>query len=285
METSRDDFIIAIRSAFLQKGAAQRFSLLVLIIISVILLSLDFYKAKPLNIFRSISKDIIYRGSFIISLPFKSLDRGYITIKNHFSFYNEYKNLKNELYILKAQQLNKESEIEFLRMQNRELKLVIAEDLQRNENNVIAKVILDKQSPFLKSIVLNKGTKSNLKKGMAVLHKKNMVGRIVEVNYLSSRVLLINDLNSKIPVKIQPSGENAIMSGEGNNLASLDFLPKLSTIEEENIVFTSGSDGVFDDGIPIGKITEIEGKFYVEFFSDLNQINFVTVINNKKEDN
>ena len=239
METSRDDFIIAIRSAFLQKGAAQRFSLLVLIIISVILLSLDFYKAKPLNIFRSISKDIIYRGSFIISLPFKSLDRGYITIKNHFSFYNKHENLKNELYILKAQQLNKESEIEFLRMQNRELKLVIAEDLQRNENNVIAKVILDKQSPFLKSIVLNKGTKSNLKKGMAVLHKKNMVGRIVEVNYLSSRVLLINDLNSKIPVKIQPSGENAIMSGEGNNLASLDFLPKLSIIEEENIVFTS----------------------------------------------
>ena len=284
METSRDDFIIAVRSAFLKKGAAQRFSLFVLIIISIILLSLEYFKTKPLNIIRSISKDIIYRGSFIISLPFKSLDRGYKTVKTHFTFYDDYKNLKNELYILKAQQLNKESEIVFLRMQNRELKLVIAEDLQRNENNVIAKVILDKQSPFLKSIVLNKGTKSNLKKGMAVLHKKNMVGRIVEVNYLSSRVLLINDLNSKIPVKIQPSGENAIMSGEGNNLASLDFLPKLSTIEEENIVFTSGSDGVFDDGIPIGKITEIEGKFYVEFFSDLNQINFVTVINNKKED-
>ena len=281
METSRDDFIIAIRSAFLQKGAAQRFSLLVLIIISVILLSFDFYKVKPLNIFRSISKDIIYRGSFIISLPFKSLDRGYKTVKTHFTFYDDYQNLKNELYILKAQQ----SEIEFLKMQNKELKIVISDVLHTNIKNVIAKVILDKQSPFLKSIILNKGTNSNLKKGMAVLHKKNMVGRIVEVNYLSSRVLLVNDLNSKIPVKIQPSGENAIMSGEGNNLASLDFLPKLSTIEEENIVFTSGSDGVFDDGIPIGKITEIEGKFYVEFFSDLNQINFVTVINNKKEDN
>ena len=281
METSRDDFIIAIRSAFLQKGAAQRFSLLVLIIISVILLSFDFYKVKPLNIFRSISKDIIYRGSFIISLPFKSLDRGYKTVKTHFTFYDDYQNLKNELYILKAQQ----SEIEFLKMQNKELKIVISDVLHTNIKNVIAKVILDKQSPFLKSIILNKGTNSNLKKGMAVLHKKNMVGRIVEVNYLSSRVLLVNDLNSKIPVKIQPSGENAIMSGEGNNLASLDFLPKLSTIEEKNIVFTSGSDGVFDDGIPIGKITEIEGKFYVEFFSDLNQINFVTVINNKKEDN
>ena len=129
METSRDDFIIAIRSAFLQKGAAQRFSLLVLIIISVILLSLDFYKAKPLNIFRSISKDIIYRGSFIISLPFKSLDRGYKTVKTHFTLYDDYQNLKNELYILKAQQ----SEIEFLKMQNKELKIVISDILHTNK--------------------------------------------------------------------------------------------------------------------------------------------------------
>ena len=126
METSRDDFIIAIRSAFLQKGAAQRFSLLALIILSIILLSLEFYKAKPLNIFRNISKDIIYRGSYVISLPFKSLDRGYKTIKIHFSFYEDYKNLKKELSILKSQ--NQKSEIEFLRMQNRELKTVIAED-------------------------------------------------------------------------------------------------------------------------------------------------------------
>tara|TARA_B100001971_G_C18224716_1_gene559560 strand:- start:852 stop:1697 length:846 start_codon:yes stop_codon:yes gene_type:complete len=277
METSRDDFIIAVRSSFLKKGVAQRFSLLVLIVISVVLLSLDFYKSKPLNIFRSVSKDIIYRGSFLVSLPFKFLDHGYVVIRDHFSLYNNYESLKNELYTLQTQQ----TEIEFLRMQNRELKIVIADDLLREEKNVIAKVILDKQSPFLKSIILNKGTQSNLKKGMAVLHKKNMIGRIVEVNYLSSRALLVNDLNSKIPVKIIPSGENAIMTGGGNNLASLDFLPKLSTIENGNIVFTSGTDGIFKDGIPIGKIKKIEEKFFVEFFADLNQVNYATVINHK----
>ena len=57
METSRDDFIIAVRSALLKKGAAQRFSLLALIIISIILLSLDFFKFKPINLFRSFTKD------------------------------------------------------------------------------------------------------------------------------------------------------------------------------------------------------------------------------------
>ena len=59
METSRDDFVIAVRSAFLKKGAAQRFSLLGLIIFSLILLSLEFLNFKPINIFRSISKDVI----------------------------------------------------------------------------------------------------------------------------------------------------------------------------------------------------------------------------------
>ena len=94
METGRDDFIIAVRSAFLQKGVAQRFSLLVLIIISVVLLSLDFYKSKPLNIFRSFLKDIIYRGSHSVSLPFNFLDHQYVVIKDHFNLYNNYENLK-----------------------------------------------------------------------------------------------------------------------------------------------------------------------------------------------
>ena len=65
---------------------------------------------------------------------------------------------------------------------------------------------------------------------MAVLNKNNMIGRVVEVNYLSSRVLLISDLNSKIPVKIEPSGESAIMTGSGDSLAKLNYLPKIPSL-------------------------------------------------------
>ena len=89
---------------------------------------------------------------------------------------------------------------------------------------------------------------------MAVLDGFYMIGRITEVNYLSSRALLISDLNSKIPVMIEPSGAKAIMSGTGKNYAILDFLPKNQKLENDNIVYTSGSDGIFSAGIPIGKI-------------------------------
>ncbi len=69
METSREDVGIAIRSAFLQKGTQQRFSLLILIIVSILLLFIETFETKPLNFIRSIVKDGIYRGSVIISAP------------------------------------------------------------------------------------------------------------------------------------------------------------------------------------------------------------------------
>ena len=71
MQTSRDDVGIAIRSAFLQKGTQQRFSLFALIIISVILIFFESVDAKPLNYFRAILKDTIYRGSALVSYPSK----------------------------------------------------------------------------------------------------------------------------------------------------------------------------------------------------------------------
>ena len=281
METSRDDFIIAIRSAFLKKGAAQRFSLLGLIIVSFLLLSLDLFKFKPINIFRTFTKDLIYRGSYIISLPQKSINNGIVLVKDHFFLFENYEKIKEELNLIKTEQ----REVKFLKTQNKELKNAINETLKEENQSIIAKVLLDKQSPFLKSIILNKGTKSDLKKGMAVLHQKNMIGRIVEVNYISSRALLLSDLNSKIPAKIEPSGDNTIISGMGNNIGELLFLPKKSKIEEGNLVFTSGTDGVFKGGIPIGKIIKLNNIFFVKFFEDLGQLDYVNIVNYEKEKN
>ena len=116
---------------------------------------------------------------------------------------------------------------------------------------------------------------------MPVLKGPYFVGRITEVNYLSSRVLLISDLNSKIPVLIEPKGYQAIMSGTGGELAQLDFLPKNHQLEAGNLVYTSGTGGVFFTGIPIGRVELVDEKFHVKFFSDLSQLYLVNVITSK----
>ena len=272
--TSRDDFSIAVRSAFLKKGNKQKFSLLALIIASLVLLSLESINSKSLNFVRSAIKDVIYRTSFIVSIPGNTISPMFTTIQSHFKVYEQYELMKLELQQLKNQQ----NQIAYLKIENDKLKKAIDDTDISNHESIISKVLVDKESLFLKSVILNKGFNSGLKKGMPVLKGPYFVGRITEVNYLSSRVLLISDLNSKIPVLIEPRGYQAIMSGTGGDLALLDFLPKNHQLEVGNLVYTSGTGGIFFPGIPIGRVELIEEKFHVKFFSDLSQLYLINVI-------
>jgi len=277
MVTSRDDFSIAIRSAFLKKGVKQKFSLLALIIASIILLSLETVNSKSLNFVRSAIKDAVYRISFVTSIPGDSITSAFTNIQNYFEIYEQY-----EIAKFKLQQLeNQQNQINYLKIENDKLKKIIDNSDIYNYESVTTKVLVDKKSPFLKSVILNKGFDSGFKKGMPVLDGPYFVGRITEVNYLSSRALLINDLNSKIPVLIEPMGYQAIMSGTGDKPVLLEFLPKNYQLEVGNVVYTSGTGGIFFPGIPIGRIELIEKKFHVKIFSDLSQLYLVNVITSK----
>ena len=147
-----------------------------------------------------------------------------------------------------------------------------------SENYVITKVLLDQKSPYLKSVIINKGFKHGIKNGSSVVDNSYYVGKIVDVNHLSSRVLLATDLNSKIPVIIEPGGINAILSGNGNDFnAELEYLPIINEVKDGDIVYTSGIDGKISAAIPVGKIFINKDKKLVKFFTNFSQINFVKV--------
>ena len=143
---------------------------------------------------------------------------------------------------------------------------------------LLSKVLLDQQSPYLKSVIINKGFNHGIKLGVAVKEKSYFVGKIINVNFLTSRILLASDLNSKIPVLIEPTGANAILSGQGHNdYAQLEFLPKLKKIKEGDIVYTSGVDGIIPEAIPIGKVFAENDNLFVKFFVDFNQLKYVKI--------
>ncbi len=273
METSRDDVGIAIRSALLSKGTQQRFSLFVLVILSIILIFLEKIETKPLNYFRSVIKDGIYRGTLIVSAPAKGLLNFSGNIKEHINLYENYNKLKEENTELK----NTVSKSSFLELENNQLKELINDKMIAESKLLSARVMLDKQSPYLNSLIINIGTNKKIKNGMAVLDGKNFIGRIVDVNFFSSRILLISDLNSKIPVVSSPSGTHAILSGRGKNETSLQYLPDNDKIKSGDIVYTSGKEGIFSPGIPIGKVKIKNDLKKVNLFSDLDQITFVNI--------
>ena len=273
-DAGRDDFIIAIRSAFLKKGTRQKFSLFTLLIISVLVLSLEYFKTGPVNIFRSFTKDLIFKGSYFISEPFVYVKNNYYNFKKHLNMYDEYTELKKKDYNL----ANLIYENNFYKSENKRLKILIDEKNTLSNEYLLSKVLLDQQSPYLKSAIINKGFKHGIKLGVAAKEKSYFVGKIINVNLLTSRILLASDLNSKIPVIIEPTGTNAILSGQGhNNFAELEFLPKLKKIKEGNIVYTSGVDGIISEAIPIGKVIKKNENLLVEFFVDFNQLKYVKV--------
>ena len=79
-EMGRDDFVISARSVFLNKGNRQKFSLLTLLLISIVILSLEYFKSGPVNQIRMITKDIIIKSSYAASVPFKSISKTYYTV-------------------------------------------------------------------------------------------------------------------------------------------------------------------------------------------------------------
>ena len=273
MSSSRDDFGIAIRSALLKKGAKQKFSLIFLFIIAIIIFLLDTYQFKFIKFTKIIINDGIYRLTNISTAPFKFLPVINEKIKETVFAIDENKDLKAELEKLK----NKEFQVEYLKNQNESLRRILESDVKIKGKSILAKVLLDKDSPYLKSIVINRGSKSGISKGMPVVDGNYLVGKIVEVNYLSSRVLLLNDLNSRIPITFGEKSIQAILSGKGVSRPVLEYLPDLYEPYGNQTVFTSGKDGILLPGIPVGKTEMDELNVKVRLFSDPNQLSFVTV--------
>tara|TARA_B000000609_G_scaffold152991_1_gene141020 strand:+ start:654 stop:1496 length:843 start_codon:yes stop_codon:yes gene_type:complete len=274
METNRDDFIIAIRSAFLKKGNRQRFSLTTLIIISIIILIFEKYNFKAINLLKTSLKEIVYRSTFIVSVPENLVKNAYKLSLEHINLYEDYKKLNLDYKKLKAENLN----IEFIKSENKILKSKI-EDIKDQKYEVLAKVIIDKQSPFLKSLIVNRGSKDKIELGMAVLDGDFLVGKVVEVNYLTSRILLLSDLNSKIPVSIEPNGIQSILSGTGGKHGKLQYLLSDNlNIKGEDEVFTSGSGNIFNAGIPVGTVKIKDNLPEIIFHSDFSQLRLVKIV-------
>ena len=285
METGRDDFVIALRSAFLKKGTQQTFSLLSLIFFSIIFLILGSLNFRAIDYVKIGINEIIYRSSFIVSGPENFVKNNYIIINNHFNLYEE--NIKNidELNDLRRKDISQK----ITTLENIKYKKLI-DDYFIADMETVAKVLIDKQSPFLRSVIINKGSKNNIELGMVVLDEGFLVGKIVEVNYYTSRVLLISDINSKIPVSLQPGDIQAIMSGKDKGKGVLQYIKdkNLPEVDGAMLVITSGAGGMFKSGIPIGEIAVnanvlIDKDKIVNFHKDFSQLKYVNVVSFSKE--
>ena len=272
MASSRDDFIIAIRSAFLKKSTQQKFSLLTLVFLSIFIIVLSGLNFSVIKKIKTIINEVVYRSSFIVSLPENFMKDSYLSIKEYSNFYNDYKENKIQLKKLRSESISSE----IVKSENKELKELI-EDYTVTKNKILAKVIVDHQSPFLKTIIINKGTADRIKIGTNIYDRSYLVGRVIEVNYKSSRVLLLSDLNSNVSISIVPGNIQAIIIGNGKNSGEIKYTKDnlIGNIENQSIAYTSGAGSIFKSGIPVGKLNTSDENYLVDFYSDFTQLKYV----------
>ncbi|MDC1166928.1 rod shape-determining protein MreC [Candidatus Pelagibacter sp.] len=274
MASSRDDFVIALRSAFLKKENKQKFSLFTLLFISILIIILSSLNFKIIKDLKSIISESVYRTSFIVSVPENFLINSYLKVAEYSNFYEDYKKNKEELKNFQSKEILNEIIIS----ENDELKKLI-EDFAFTRNKILAKVIVDHDSPFLKTLIINKGSKDGLKIGTNIYDKNYLIGRVIETNFKTSRVLLLSDLNSNVPISISPGDVQAIVVGDGTDSGKIKYIKDnlIEDIQDQSIAYTSGTGGVFRSGAPVGRVSINQDEFSINFYSNFSQLKYVFV--------
>ena len=278
MADSRDDFIIAIRYALLKKGTKQKFSLFFLISLSILIITLDKLSLPIVSSTRAVINDLVYEVAYIAATPGKFLSYLNKKKKDHFNIVNKNKILIEEIESLKSDRYDNL----YLKTENYSLRKVLDlsnEGYKKDEISIKARVIIDRDSPYLKSLLVSKGRKQNIIKGMSVFSKGYLIGTIIESNYITARVLLITDLNSKIPVVIEGTNTNAILGGTGKKTdLRLDYLPDGFILEPNKILYTSGKDGFLAIGLPVAETyLDKKNNLRIKSLADPRQASIINI--------
>lgn len=166
-----------------------------------------------------------------------------------------------------------------LRAENQSLKDLLNVLPEPEQSYITTRVISDSASSYVRTLLLQAGTADGVQEGQAVMGGKGMIGRVIEVGDKASRVLLLTDINSHIPVVIEGINQRAILTGNNDDTLTLVHLPPDVLVTKGLRITTSGTGGQFPAGLPIGEITSVSsGHIKVRLFSDPSSAGYVQIV-------
>lgn len=166
-----------------------------------------------------------------------------------------------------------------LQAENQSLQKLLNLKVDANHKYVTTRVVSDAGNAFVKSLLISSGYESGIKKNQAVLAGEGMIGRVIEVGKSASRVLLLTDINSRVPVIIEGTNQKAILTGNNDGHLALSRMPKDSSTVEGARIITSGDGGIFPYGLPVGKVVSTEnGEKAIQLFANMDRISYVRVV-------
>ena len=256
----------------------KNISIITVVLLSFILILFSKSDLFLVNAIKNLSSSIINPATTIISSPVK-------IASNLVDEYNQFKNLKFENRKLK-EEIIRLKKWQTLAIQNSRENKVFKKLLQATDNNLklvkTTSIINRNDSLFLKVININAGYDQNIKKNMSAINERGFVGKVIETNSTSSRVLLLTDPNMSISVKTISDDIFSLVSGTGSNYLVSSFIKDKNMPRIGDIVVTSGTAQIFPVDLLVGKVSKVEkDRFYVLPFVDFNNIDYVQIVTSK----
>ncbi len=169
-----------------------------------------------------------------------------------------------------------------LEQQNAQLREVANIQVNEQLSTVAAQVTADTSGAFRNSVLINAGRRNSISDGWAVMDGRGLIGRISGVGRTSSRVILITDTTSRIPVKIRPSGARGIVAGRNTRLPQLELVTNLNQLSSGDTVFTSGEGGIFPPDLLVGTVSvNANNQVVILPAADINNLELVNVIRSR----
>ena len=251
-------------------------SLVVLCLILVIIGKLDLVAYRNISSFLT---DFFAPISSFINKPAKELEIVIEDVKSATQLRKENLLLKHEIKRLK----NIERKSEIQESELIELKKVLNSIPRENNFLITGRVLNLSGGTFAKTMLIDAGKKDGIKKGQPVISSDGLVGSIISVGPNSSRVLLLIDINSMIPIFLTQTGWPAIVQGQNGYLLKVKFLSSEANPINNEIIETSGHGGRFPPGINVGRMVKISpSSYFVKLSADPQRLRFVSVISGSK---
>jgi rod shape-determining protein MreC len=253
----------------------QRFAFLSLVLASFGLMV--FGKADPDTVarLRTTVTDAVAPILDALSRPTGAISNATTTLQEMADLRAENQRLRDE----NARLLEWQTAARHLQSQNESLRSLLNFVPIPPPSHITARVIADPGGPFAQSVLLNVGERDGVTKGQAVISGEGLVGRVAMVGNRSTRVLLLTDINSRIPAVIESSRARGILTGDNGDQARLLFLPVNAAIAPGERVVTSGHGGVFPPGLPIGVVSSVaDGVVRVQPFLRRHRLEYARVV-------
>src|SRR5215471_13702604 len=257
------------------RATAQRLALPLLVIVSAGLIVLGKADILLVDRVRADLNDALAPVFEAIAKPINFVASGVRRFGDHFTVYEENQRLREE----NARLLQWQEVAQRLEAENEELRQMLHFEPQGVRGYITGRVIANSGGAFLRNVLIDVGDRQGVERGQAALGGEGVAGRVTEVGGRASRVLLLTDLNSRVPVVIEDTRERAVLAGDNTSRPRLLYLPEKSAVRVGDHVVTAGSGGVFPPGLPVGAVSSIDGGVVrIEPEAELSHLEYVRIV-------